>query len=110
MKQTPCGNYVLYPLGSILVLRSLTEQNKQSFLRGHTSEIACVAMTADGSRLASGQWNHAGVKADVCVWDMERAKQNCDAGRPNGGGDLIHRLRQHLGKVQALDFRCTARH
>lgn len=28
----------------------------------------------------------------------------CDSGRPNAGDSLVHRLQQHLGKVQALDF------
>lgn len=60
MKLTPCGKYLVYPLGSILVIRSITGKNKQSFFEGHTSEISCVAISADGSRLVSGQVNAVG--------------------------------------------------
>lgn len=59
MKLTPCGGYMVYPLGAILVVRSMTGKNKQAFLEGHTSEISCVAMSADGTRIVSGQ---------VCTW------------------------------------------
>lgn len=55
MKLTPCGGYMVYPLGSILVVRSMTGKNKQAFLEGHTSEISCIAMSADGTRIVSGQ-------------------------------------------------------
>ncbi|CAM9175320.1 unnamed protein product [Pylaiella littoralis] len=104
MKLTPCGGYMVYPLGAILVVRTMTGKNKQVFLEGHTSEISCVAMSADGTRIVSGQANHMGVKADLCVWDLVQAQANCDAGRPSGGGVLLHRLKQHLGHVRALDF------
>lgn len=46
---------MVYPLGSILVVRSMTGKNKQAFLEGHTSEISCVAMSSDGTRIVSGQ-------------------------------------------------------
>lgn len=46
---------MVYPLGSILVVRSMAGKNKQAFLEGHTADIACVAMTPDGSRIVSGQ-------------------------------------------------------
>lgn len=51
------------------------------------------------------QTNHMGVKADLCVWDIVKARENCDAGKPSSADVLIHRLRQHLGHIQALDFR-----
>lgn len=46
-----------------------------------------------------------GVKADLCVWDLVKAQANCDAGKPSGGGVMLHRLKQHLGHVRAVDFR-----
>lgn len=55
MKLTPCGGYMVYPLGSILVVRSMTGKNKQAFLEGHTSEVSCVAISSDGTRIVSGQ-------------------------------------------------------
>lgn len=55
MTLTPCGGYVVYPLGSILVVRSMKGKTKQTFLDGHTSDISCIAMSSDGKRLVSGQ-------------------------------------------------------
>lgn len=46
---------MVYPLGSILVVRSMAGKNKQAFLEGHTADISCIAMTSDGSRIVSGQ-------------------------------------------------------
>uniref|UniRef100_A0A6V1NYK3 Cilia- and flagella-associated protein 52 n=2 Tax=Heterosigma akashiwo TaxID=2829 RepID=A0A6V1NYK3_HETAK len=105
LKYLPCGEYIVYPLGSIIVLRHLQE-NKQSFLEGHTQGVTCLAVSHDGTRLASGQTHHSGVKADVIVWDLEKAKENCRNGTPSAGGEVVHRLFQHLGKVQAVDFSC----
>lgn len=55
MKLSPCGGYMVYPLGSILVVRSMAGKNKQAFLEGHTADISCVAISADGTRIVSGQ-------------------------------------------------------
>jgi WD40 repeat protein len=104
LKVTPCGNYTVYPLGQMMVVRSLAG-GKTAFLEGHTSDISAVAMSPDGRRLATGQANHAGVKADVCVWDMTAAIRICDGHEPRGASALLSRFRQHLGRVQALDFR-----
>lgn len=46
---------MVYPLGSILVVRNMAGKNKQAFLEGHTSDISCMAMSSDGLRLVSGQ-------------------------------------------------------
>ncbi|KAG5188196.1 flagellar associated protein putative: flagellar associated protein [Tribonema minus] len=109
LKVTPCGNYTVYPLGKMMIVRSLTG-GKTAFLEGHTNDICCVAMSPDGKRLATGQVNHPGVKADVCIWDMSRAVRNCDSHDPHGAGVLLSRFRQHLGKVQCLDFSCDGRY
>ena len=63
-------------------------------------------MSHDGQRLATGQANHGGVKAPVIVWDLDAAKHNCDSALPASGGLVIHRLHQHLGKVQDIGFSC----
>merc|ERR1719183_3309808 len=73
---TPCGQYLLYPLGSIVVIRNLAS-NRVGFLEGHTSDVSCIAVSHDGQRLATGQANHGGVKAPVIVWDLDAAKHNC---------------------------------
>ena len=40
--------------------------------------------------------------AHVLVWDLEVAKRNCDT--KSKEDTLVHRLAQHLGWVQDLDF------
>lgn len=61
MALTPCGGFVVYPLGSILVVRSMKGKTKQTFLDGHTSDISCIAMSSDGKRLVSGQVSTCGI-------------------------------------------------
>ena len=57
--------------------------------------------------MATGQVQIAGVKADVIVWDLTLAKQKLDRGEVMlGESCLIHRLKQHLGHVRAVDFSC----
>ena len=74
LSYTPCGQYVVYPLGSFVVIKSLIS-DRESFMDIHTYDITCCKMTNDGRRLASGQSNIAGVKADVFIWDLEKAKE-----------------------------------
>ena len=105
LQYTPDGKYVVYPLGSIVVLKDV-RKNTQAFLEGHSNDVSCLAVSHDGTKLASGQINHAGVRADVLIWDLEVAKQNCEALTPSAGGCLVSRLHQHLAKVQAVGFSC----
>jgi WD40 repeat protein len=70
---TPCGRYVVYSLGSFVVLKSLVNE-REAFFDGHNQDVSCIAMSHNGDRLASGQVNFTGVKADVIVWDLGRAK------------------------------------
>ncbi|CAM9884207.1 unnamed protein product, partial [Phaeothamnion confervicola] len=106
---TPCGGYIVYPLGSVVVVRAL-KGGYQAFLEGHSHNVSCVAMSRDGRFLATGQMNHAGVKADVIVWDLPAAVRSAEAGVFNAEGVLSHRLRQHMGGVQALDFSYDGRY
>lgn len=101
---TPCGQYMVYPLGSLIVIKNIGTQ-KESFLNGHTKEVSCIAVSHDGQKLASGQVNHLGVKADLIVWNLTNAKAYCDAGKVMiGDACLIHRLKQHISKVQDVAF------
>ncbi len=61
LNYTPCGRYVVYPLGSFIVLKNLVT-NKEAFLDGHTQDVSCIAMSNTGDRLASGQLQFTGVK------------------------------------------------
>ena len=61
LSYTPCGQYVVYPLGCFVVIKSLLA-DRESFLDMHTYDITCCKMTRDGTRIASGQSNIPGVK------------------------------------------------
>lgn len=103
---TPCGRYIVYPLGSFVVLKNV-RTDKEAFLEGHTRDISCVTVSHDGTKCASGQNNITGVKADVVVWDLSSAMAKLEAGEVMlGDSVLIHRLRQHLGRVQDVAFSC----
>ena len=58
---TPCGKYLLYPLGSFIVIKNL-RTGKESFFDGHTREVSCLSLSKNGLRMASGQMNIPGVK------------------------------------------------
>lgn len=61
---TPCGRYVVYPLGSFIVLKNLVNE-REAFFDGHSQDVSCIAMSHNGDRLASGQVNFTGVKVSV---------------------------------------------
>lgn len=104
LKYTPCGHYIVYPLGSIVVLRSLSS-GKHAFLDAESrNNVSCVAVSRNGRYIASGQESQGTTKADVIIWDLEKAINNSISGNPSEGGCLVHRLAQHHGKVQAVDF------
>lgn len=101
---TPCGIYLIYPLGSFIVIKNMRTE-KEAFLDGHDREISCITVSHDGKKVASGQVNFLGVKADMIIWDLTKAKAQCDAGKVMIGDIcLLHRLKQHLSKVQDLAF------
>jgi WD40 repeat protein len=72
--------------------------------------VSCIAASKDNSYLASGQESYGTTKADVMVWDLKQTIKNCDDGIPSAGGCLIHRLKQHIGKVQSVDFSCDSQY
>ena len=84
---------------------------KESFLDGHTRDVSCISISRDGRRVASGQVNIPGVKADVIIWDLVEAKKlNDDAQIMIGKHTLIHRIKQHLGKVQDVSFSANSKY
>lgn len=87
----PDNQHLIYPLGSTVVVREINKPREQVFLQGHSDSISCLTLSPSGRFIASGQKTHMGFQADVCIWDFETKK-------------LIHRLRLHQVKVQALTF------
>jgi WD40 repeat protein len=88
----PGDQHVIYPLGSTIVIRHLTE-NTQTFLQkdGHENTVSCLALSSSGKYLASGQVTHMGFYATVIIWNLETY-------------EIMHKLDLHKGKVQALAF------
>ena len=87
----PGKKHLVYPLGDTIVLREVGAAQKQSFLKGHTDSVSCIAVSPSGKYIASGQQTHMGFQADVIIWDFET-------------GEIKHRLSLHKVKVQALAF------
>jgi cilia- and flagella-associated protein 52 len=103
---TPCGKYIVFPLGSFVVIKNLVT-GKEAFIDGHSNSISCITMSNDGSKLASGQVNITGVKADIILWDLDLAKLLLDQGEVMIGDTIfLYRLKQHLSRVQDLSFSC----
>lgn len=87
-----------------MVLKSVKTE-KEVFFDGHTSEISCVSISHDGSRVATGQTNILGVKAEIIIWDLDEAKKLLEEGAIMvGEATCLHILKQHLGRVQDLSF------
>ena len=107
MHYTPCGKFVVFPLGSVVVLRSLSSK-KQFFLdAGIDKKVSCVAVSTDGSFLASGHETPAAFKAEIVVWDLKKAVDHITQDVASSSDDcVLHILSQHHKKVQAVDFSC----
>ena len=60
----PHGSHIIYPLGSTVVIKSLTD-GSQSFLVGHSDPITSIAVSSCGRYIASGQRTVFGKKVSV---------------------------------------------
>ena len=49
----PDGIHLLYALGSTIIIMDMTD-NTQSFLRGHSNNVSCIAVNKKGDKIASG--------------------------------------------------------
>jgi|EP01082_Thalassiosira_pseudonana_P000848 WD40 repeat protein len=107
---TPCGKFAVFPLGSVVVLRALSSK-KQFFLdAGIDKNVSCVAMSRDGAYLATGLETPASFKAEVVVWDLNKALDNYSKGVESSDDCILHVLSQHHKRVQAVDFSCDAQY
>ncbi|KAJ8610542.1 hypothetical protein CTAYLR_009751 [Chrysophaeum taylorii] len=101
------GEWIVYPLGSLVVVRQSGTSSAVAFLQSHSDDVSCVCVSHDGTRLASGQDSHQGVAADVIVWDLQEACEAALAGETVSDKVVVHRLRQHKGSVQAVSVNAT---
>jgi len=101
----PTDKYIIYPLGSTVVIRSVADSSQQSFLQAHSQSVTCMAMSKDGTRLATGQIQHLGYIADAIIWDISGLERD-DLSTPK----LLHKLQLHKVRVQALAFSTNAKY
>ena len=95
--------HIIYPLGSTIVIRSVADSSEQTFLRAHTQRVTCIALSRDGTKLASGQLTHMGYIAEVILWDLSGLEHGA---KPQ----LLHSLSLHKGMVQAVAFSSQGTH
>ncbi|GBG26806.1 Cilia- and flagella-associated protein 52 [Hondaea fermentalgiana] len=93
----PDGEHIIYPLGSTVVVKN-TKTGKQNFLHSHTDVITTIALSPDGTKIASGQRTHLGFKAKAVLWDFAAAALG------EADATLLELPAFHTGKVQSLSF------
>ena len=59
-------------LGSTVVIRNVYDNTDQTFLAAHTDRVTCMAMSTDGTMLATGQITHMGYQAQIILWDITK--------------------------------------
>ena len=99
----------MYPLGSIIAVKSVKTKHLIFLDAEIDKKVSCVALSNDGRYLATGHETDGVTKVEAIIWDLDRAVDTCINGGETRQGDfVIHRLFQHRGKVQSLDFSCDA--
>ena len=84
---------------------------KQFFLdAGIDKKVSCVAVSKDGSFLASGHETPATFKAEIVIWDLMKAIDHYSNGVARSDDCVLHVLSQHHKRVQAVDFSCDAQY
>ena len=101
---TPCGKFVVFPLGSTVVLRALTSKRQFFFDVGINKNVSCVAISKDGKYLAAGHETSAAFKAELVIWDLEKATGLYMNDNASSEQCVLHILRQHYKKIQSIDF------
>lgn len=95
----------MYPLGSAIVLKSITSKNVLFLDVGDNKNVSCVTVSKNGTYLATGHEIHGTAKVEVVIWDLAKAISSCIQGDSTArDAFLLHRLLQHHVKVQAIDF------
>lgn len=82
----PIDKNFIYPYARYVVIEP--KDQKQHFLRGHSTNINCINMSPKGRMIASGE---SGRDADVIVWNYEKK-------------DLLFKLSEHNGTITAIAF------
>lgn len=109
LKYTRCGKFLVFPLGSVVALKSVTSNRLKFFDAGIDKKVSCMEMSKDGRFLATGHETEGATKVEAIIWDLKTAINDCDEKSSSKNDYLLHRLFQHRGKVQALDFSCDGK-
>ncbi|KFM58842.1 WD repeat-containing protein 16, partial [Stegodyphus mimosarum] len=88
--------HIAYAAGQTVMVRDIGN-GKEYRLSGHSNTVSCIAVSKDGSLLASGQENFMGFKADVIIWNFQEKKIY--------GTHSLHRV-----KVEAVAFSCDSKY
>ena len=85
---------MIFAVGSLVVVRSVSDE-KDKFLKGHTSIVNCLAVSQRGNLMASGEAHEPSSvdSAALIVWDF------------NTFG-ILYRVRYHKQMIQSLSFSC----
>jgi len=95
----PSGEFVIYPLGSTVVIKNV-KTGRQQFLHGHSDNVTSIALSQDGSMIASGEKTHSGFKAKILLWKFNLVR----IGDVGSAGQVPRLPDFHSGKVQSLCF------
>jgi cilia- and flagella-associated protein 52 len=66
----PDGQHAVYATGSTIVVKNFVTE-AQRFLHGHSDRVTCIAVSHDGTLIASGQRVAHGYKSRIILWDFE---------------------------------------
>lgn len=110
LQYTPCGKFVVFPLGSVVVLRALASKRQFFLDAGIDKKISCVAVSKDGAYLASGHETPAALKAEVVIWDLNKAIEMYLSDVASSEECMVHKLLQHYKRVQSVDFSCDGQY
>ncbi|GBM29807.1 Cilia- and flagella-associated protein 52 [Araneus ventricosus] len=88
--------HIVYSIGQTVMVKDIGSGKEYRYC-GHSNTVSCVAVSKDGTLLASGQENFMGFKADVIVWNFQEQKIY--------GSHSIHRV-----KVEAVAFTCDSKY
>lgn len=99
----------MYPLGSVIAVKSVQSKHLIFLDAEVDKKVSCVALSNDGRYLATGHETDGVTKVEAIIWDLRKAIQTCVKGEnARQSNFLLHRLFQHHGRVQSLDFSCDA--
>ena len=88
LKYHPNEREYLFAAGASIIVCDFTDPHQQVFLRGHDSNITCLALSRSGKYIASGQY---GENSDAIVWDFSTKR-------------LLYRMSEHDHGVECLAF------